>query len=162
SRAKWATQRTCSAVNDTAKSPDSGTSQVRHLERLALDRPLHLAGADAGDADALAGHVAPIDNLDALQVRGKGALGDAGGLAADAAQVLRLAAAGDLVADRRFLAADGTFLAHVSRPLSGRRWIFCRKRKYSGQGWADKRETLFPFRRDRRERSRERSLRSRR
>src|SRR5947209_12540014 len=125
-RARWATQRTCSAVNDTAAPPGVRASQVRHLERLALDRPLHLAGADAGDADALARHVAPIDHLNALQVREKGALGDAGGLAADAAQILRLAAAGDLVADHRFLAADGTFLAHVSRPLSGRRGIFCR------------------------------------
>src|SRR5690349_16467196 len=107
SRASRATCATCSGVRAIAASEVLG-----QLERLALDRPLHQAGADGrgGDADAL--HLAVDDHLDLLEVRLELAAGDAGDLLADAAQVLGLAAVGLLIPQRRLLAGDGTLLAH--------------------------------------------------
>src|SRR5215470_15442269 len=105
SRARW---RTSSADRDTVRL------QVgRHLEGRAPLGPLDPAAADALDADAQgldgAAHLA----LDGLQVGLEGPAADAGDLAADAAEVLGLAAAGVVVAQDRFLAADGTLHAHA-------------------------------------------------
>src|SRR5262249_59788188 len=87
-------------------------SHGRHLERLALLRPADLAAADALHADAGALHAAVHVDLDVLQVRPEGAPADAGDLAADAAEVLGLAAPGVLVAQHRLLSANGTLHAH--------------------------------------------------
>src|SRR5262249_53086591 len=125
SRARWATQRTCSAVRDMASR--------RQLGRLALGRPLHEAAADALDADALGLGGAARLHPDALEVGAEGPLADAGDLAADAAQVLGLAAPRVLVAAGRLLAADRTLHAHDSaRPLlsdgrTARPRVRCRK-----------------------------------
>src|SRR5207253_2251792 len=69
-------------------------SDLRHRERLLLLRPADEAAADALHADAGALNGAALVDLDALQVRLEGALAGAGHLAADAAQVLGLAAVG--------------------------------------------------------------------
>src|SRR5208283_1726199 len=98
-RPRWATQRTSSAV----RAMDTSHLQARHLEQLALLRPLHPAAADALDADAHALDGPFLDDLDVLQVRAEDAPADAGHLPADAAEVLRLAAPGVLVAQRRLL-----------------------------------------------------------
>src|SRR5581483_11081010 len=85
-----------------------------HLERLLLLGALDAAAADAMGADALAHHRAAVLHLNALEVRAERAPADAGGLAADAAQVLGLAAPGVLVAQHRLLPADRTLHAHDS------------------------------------------------
>ena len=58
-------------------------------------------------------HAVARDDLNALQVRFEHAATDAGDLAADAAQVLGLAAPGDLIAHHRLLSTNGTLHAHV-------------------------------------------------
>src|SRR5262245_43149837 len=94
-RASVATQRAWSRVIDIAAPRGS---HRRHLERLALLRALHAAGADARNADAAGADRALLDDLDALKVRLEGPAGGAGDLAADAAEVLGLAAVGLLIA----------------------------------------------------------------
>src|SRR5439155_19087948 len=59
-----------------------------------------------------------IDDLDALQVRLERPAADPGNLAADAPQILRLAAATDLVAEHRFFAANATLHAQGTPSLS--------------------------------------------
>src|SRR4051794_22713502 len=93
SRARWATQRTSSAVSAMAAGLDGG-----HGERPALLRPLDPAAAHALGADALAADGAVDLGLDGLEVGLEGALGGAGDLLADAAEVLGLAAVGVLPA----------------------------------------------------------------
>src|SRR5438552_17067981 len=93
SRARCATQRTSSGVR-AMRHPRCASEAGRHLEGPFLLRPLDLAAADALDADAQALHAAADLALDALQVGAEGAAADAGHLAADAAEVLGLAAAG--------------------------------------------------------------------
>src|SRR5262249_25169560 len=90
---------------------------LRHAERLALLRPLDAAAADALHADAQPLHAAVDLALDALQVRHEPALAGAGDLGADAAEVLRLAAVGFLVADDRFLPGRVPRHAQVGFPL---------------------------------------------
>src|SRR5262245_59224673 len=98
SRASLATQRTCSAGRDTFSprmASDAGRlqSQVgRHLEGRASLRTLDLAAADTCHADAQFLDRAADLALDRLQVRLEGPATDASDLAADAAQVLCLAA----------------------------------------------------------------------
>src|SRR6266540_2965607 len=84
----------------------------RHLERLAALGTLHPAGADAGHAHALGLDRAADLALDALQVRLESPLGNARRLAADTAEVLRLAAPRILVAHDRLLAAHVALHAH--------------------------------------------------
>src|SRR5205823_5378191 len=84
----------------------------RHLERRAPLRTLNLAAADTGHADAHLLDRAADLALDRLQIRFEGTAADAGDLAADAAQVLRLAAPGVVVAEHRLLAAYLTLHAH--------------------------------------------------
>src|SRR5262249_41431131 len=100
-----------------------GSQVGRYLEQFALLRPFDAAAADALGTDALGRHRAAGFYLDALQVGPERALGGAGDLAADAAEVLGLAAIGLLVADHRLFAANGTLLSHDSP--------HCR----SGPGW---------------------------
>ena len=94
------------------------TLQVRHLERLAADRALDAAAADALHADAGAADGAVLlHDLDVLQVRLEDAPADAGHLAADAAEVLGLAASGVVVAQNGLLAAHLALLAHDRSPV---------------------------------------------
>src|SRR5262245_26436828 len=117
SRASRATWATCSGVSAMA----AASEVLGQLERLALDRPGHQAGADRRGGDAQPLHLAVDHDLDLLEVRLELPLGNAGDLLADAAQVLGLAAVGLLIADRRLLAGDRTLLAHdrVSRGAPG-------------------------------------------
>jgi hypothetical protein len=69
-----------------------------HLEWFAFLWPFDQAATDALDADAHALHAAVYLDLDALKVGPEGAPADAGDLAPDAAQVLGLAAPGNLIA----------------------------------------------------------------
>lgn len=64
------------------------------------------AGGETGGADFHAAHASVDDGADFLDVRLEGALGDAGGLQADAALVFRQAATADGTAELCFLAAD--------------------------------------------------------
>src|SRR5947209_2599678 len=89
-------------------------SAAGHLERLAPLRPLHPAAADALHADAHALDAAAHLALDALQVGVEDPLADARHLAADAAEVLGLTAAGVVIAHHRLLAAHGTLLSHIA------------------------------------------------
>src|SRR5579885_2024395 len=91
-RARWATQRTSSGVS--AMRSSAGSEVGGHLEGAAALGPLHAAAADALDTDAQALHRAADLALDVLQVGLEGAAADAGRLAADAAEVLGLAAVG--------------------------------------------------------------------
>src|SRR5262249_12910513 len=91
-----------------------GSQIGRHLEQLALLRPFDAAPAGALCADAFRRDGTFGFHLDALQVGPEGALGRAGDLAADAAEVLGLAAVGLLIAHRWFLATNGTLLSHDS------------------------------------------------
>src|SRR4051812_49089681 len=106
SRARCATQRTSSA-DSAMRTPrgrradrprgrlaggGNGSEGGRHLERPALLRAEDLAAADALDADAGALDVAADLDLHALEVGEEAALGGAGDLDADAAEVLGLAA----------------------------------------------------------------------
>src|SRR5204863_8483162 len=84
-----------------------GRLQIWHRERLFLRGTLHQAGADRFDAYAGRHHLAVDLNFDALQVRLELAPRLAGYLTTDAAQVLRLAAAGVTVSKRRLLTGDG-------------------------------------------------------
>ena len=79
--------------------------KVRHLEWFAFGGAFDAATANALDADAHAFDGAVDFNLDALQVGVEASPADAGDLSADPAQVLRLAAPGDLMSQARFLAA---------------------------------------------------------
>ena len=79
--------------------------KVRHLEWFAFGGAFDAAAANALDADAHALDGAVDFNLDALQVGVEASPADAGDLAADAAQVFRLATPGDLMSQARFLAA---------------------------------------------------------
>src|ERR1700722_12792346 len=90
SRARCATSATSFAVNDMGDAP---SDRGRHRERFPLLRPLDLAAADALDADAHALDGAADLALQALQIGAEGALAAAADLAADAAEVLGLAAA---------------------------------------------------------------------
>src|SRR4051794_15644761 len=84
SRARGATQLTCSAVRDMVPPRTRLGLNRRHLERLPLRRPLDQAAADRTDRDA-DGLDLPIDlDLDPLQVRLEPPLGLAGDLLADA------------------------------------------------------------------------------
>src|SRR5262245_49925667 len=93
-------------------------SQRRHREGFLLRWAFDQTGADRLDADARRLDPAVDLDLDALQVRLELASRLAGHLATDAAQVLRLAAASVAVSQSRFLAGDGTLLAHGPHPLS--------------------------------------------
>src|SRR5262245_29799529 len=106
SRASRATLRTWSMSMGTPRS------DLRGRERLPLDRPLHLAGPDALDADAGPHRLAILDHADVLKVRVKGSPAGAGDLLADPTQVLGLAAVGLLVAEDRLLAAHIALHAH--------------------------------------------------
>src|SRR5262245_26114875 len=109
SRARWATQRTCSS--GSAMECFVGL-QGRHLERFALDWPLHHAAANRLDGDALGLDFAVDHDFDALQIRLKRSLGDAGHLAANAAQVFRLAAPRVMIALHRLFSRNGTLHSH--------------------------------------------------
>src|SRR5579885_2613344 len=102
-RARCATQRTCSGVM---------ASDLRHREGFLLLWPADAPAADAlhADADALDG--AALLDLDALEVGLERPLAPASHLAADAAQVLGLAAVRVLVALDRLLTANRTLHAH--------------------------------------------------
>jgi hypothetical protein len=76
------------------------------LERFSFGGAFDPAAANALDADAHAFHGAIDLNLEALQVGVEASAADAGDLSADTAQVFRLAAPGDLMAQAGFLAAD--------------------------------------------------------
>src|SRR5262245_38793664 len=106
-----------------------------HLERLAALGALHAAGTDAGYANALRLDRAADLDLDALQVGLEGPLGNARRLAADAAQVLGLAAAGVLVADDRLLPANVALHAHDDALP---RCSLVERVYYSGNASADK------------------------
>ncbi len=80
--------------------------KVRHLERFSFGGAFDAATANALDADAHAFDGAVDFNLNTLQVGVEASPADAGDLAADTAQVLRLAAPGNLMTQTRFLAAD--------------------------------------------------------
>src|SRR5262245_30275719 len=108
-RASVATQRAWSRLIDMAGPQRSNR---RHLERLALLRALDATGADARNADAAGTDSAILNDLDALQIRLERAPRTAGDLAADAAQVFRLAATRNLIAKHRLLAAYGALHAH--------------------------------------------------
>ena len=86
--------------------------KVRHLERFSFGGAFDAAAANALDADAHAFDGAVNFNLDALQVGVETSPADAGDLAADAAQVFRLAASGDLMTQTRFLAAHVALHGH--------------------------------------------------
>src|SRR5580704_7542779 len=82
------------------------------LERLAFGGP-----PDSPAVNALHAHTLPLDaaidfNLNALQVRLEQPLADAGDLAADTTQILRLAAPRVMVAADRLLAAHRTLHSH--------------------------------------------------
>src|SRR5262249_25473760 len=79
-------------------------------------RPLDAAAAEALGADAQGLDGAADLALHALEVGLELAPADARDLTADAAQVLGLAAARDLIAQRRLLAADATLHAHGQGP----------------------------------------------
>src|SRR2546421_8343385 len=112
--------------------------EVRHLERLLADRALDAAAANALHADAGAvDRAVLLHDLDVLQVRLEQALADAGHLAADAAEVLGLAAPGVLVAQHRLLAADVTLHAH-GRLSPSLGWSFVENIYYSDPAAADK------------------------
>src|SRR6478672_11376085 len=97
--------------------------QRRHAERLLLQRPLDQPAADRLDGNPDALDLAVDFDLDLLQVRLEGAFGFAGHLGADAAQILRLAAASVLIAAAWLHAGHGTLLAHESpRKIRGR-WV---------------------------------------
>src|SRR5262245_57137363 len=96
-RDRWAILRTSCGVRGMAARRMAESRVGRHRERLLLDRPLHPAAADALHAHAQRLHRAADLALDGLQVRPEHALADAGRLAADAAQVLGLAAPGYLI-----------------------------------------------------------------
>src|SRR5438094_6632997 len=114
SRARWAIHFASSRVIAMGEPGlDAG-----HLERFALDRALHATAADALDADAGLVHGAVgAGDLDVLEVGPEHAPADAGDLPADAAEVFRLAAAGDLVAQDGFLPANVALHAHESVPF---------------------------------------------
>src|SRR5579884_2977431 len=112
-RARWATQRTCSADSDMRRPP----RRSRHLEGFAADRTLHQAAAEALHADALGLHAAVDLALHPLQVGAEGPLAAAAHLAADAAEILGLAAAHVLVADGRLLTANVALPTHDLVPL---------------------------------------------
>src|SRR5437016_5460123 len=124
-RARSATLRTSSALNDMATFPSSRSPaasarhrraakqlQVRHLERLAFDGSFDEAAADRLDADADGLDGAVDLDLDALEIGDESAFGLAGDLAPDAAKVFRLAAASVAIAAAGFLAGDCTFHGH--------------------------------------------------
>src|ERR1700733_14569697 len=107
-RASTAMSRTCWGVKEEALTGTSGNESSagevrraacrrsnvgRHRESLLLDRPLNQAAADALDAHALGFDGAAHLALERLQVGLEEPLADARGLAADAAEVLGLAAA---------------------------------------------------------------------
>src|SRR5262249_9545901 len=112
SRARWATQRVCSSVKDMlglcasvfvlrssprAKDQSTKTQDLDgwHGERPAFAGALDAAAADALDADAGAAHATVVvHDLHGLEVGLELPAADPGDLAADAAQVLRLAAPG--------------------------------------------------------------------
>ena len=86
--------------------------KVRHLERFSFGGAFDAAAANALDADAHALDGAIDFHLDALQVGVETSPANAGDLAADAAQVFRLAASGDLMTQARFLAAHVALKSH--------------------------------------------------
>ena len=86
--------------------------KVRHLERFSFGRAFDAAAANALDADAHALDGAIDFDLNALQIGVEASPADAGDLSADAAQVFRLAAPGDLMSQARFLAANVTLKSH--------------------------------------------------
>src|SRR5262249_38707881 len=91
--------------------------QVRgHAEWLALGRSLHATAANALNANAHALDGALDLDLDALQVGPERAAADGRDLLAHAAQVFRLASAGLLIAERRFLSANRALYAHLRSP----------------------------------------------
>src|SRR5207247_9971112 len=98
------------------------TSDVRHLERLALDRLLDQAAADGADGDADRLDRAVDLDLDPLEVREEPPLGGAGDLAADAAEVFGLAAVALLVAADGLLAGNRTLHAHDAPSSTDGRW----------------------------------------
>src|SRR5207249_1811486 len=111
---------------DVRDAPGRPELQVgRHLERRAPLRTLNLAAADTGHADAQLLDRAADLALDRLQIRLEGAAADAGDLATDAAQVLRLAAPGVVIAENRLLAAHVTLHAHENGLPIG--WYVSRK-----------------------------------
>src|SRR5581483_3163697 len=93
---------------------------VRHLERLPLDRLGDQPAADGADGDADRLDRAVDLDLHPLEVRLEPPLGDAGHLPADAAEVLGLAAAADLIAPDGLLARDRALHAHDYCPPPGR------------------------------------------
>src|SRR5437588_6843033 len=98
SRARWAIH----FASSRAIAMGERGLEVGHLERFALGRALHPAAADALHAHAgLVDGAVGAGDLDVLQVGPEDAAADAGDFAADAAEVFRLAAAGDLIAEDR-------------------------------------------------------------
>src|SRR6266540_1147802 len=106
SRANFATLRTSSRVRDMVESNLNGG------ERQLLDRPLNLAAADALDADSRTHGLAVLLHLASLEVRLEAALGGAGDLLADAAEVLGFPAVGLYIADNGLLPAHRTLHTH--------------------------------------------------
>jgi hypothetical protein len=80
--------------------------KVRHLERFSFGGAFDAAAANALDADAHALHGAAHFHLNALQVGVEAPPADAGDFAADATQVFRFAAPGDLMSQARSLTAN--------------------------------------------------------
>src|SRR5438094_199402 len=106
SRANFATLRTLSRVSDMIES------NLNSGERQFLDRPLNLAAADALHTHAGADGLAVLLDLNALKIRLEAALGGAGDLLADAAEVLGLPAVGLHIADHGLLPAHRALHTH--------------------------------------------------
>src|SRR2546425_6266245 len=92
-----------------------------HLKGPVLYGAFYQAATDCLDGHAHPFNLAVDLDLDALQVGLELAAGLAGDLAADAAQVLRLAAPRIFIAQNRLLAGDGTFHSHNHVFLMGLR-----------------------------------------
>jgi hypothetical protein len=90
---------------------------ARHLERLAFGGPLGIAAADALHANSLPFDRAVDFHLNALEVGLESPAADAGDLAADAAEVLGLAATGVMIAPDGLLSTNGTLHSHTTHPF---------------------------------------------
>jgi hypothetical protein len=108
----------------------------RQLEKFAPLRALDAAAADTLDANPHLPHHAADLHPDILEIGLEFPPTDPGYLTPDTAQVFGLAAARVLIAQHRFLPADGALHAHDSNPLlaeNRQEWMSeaCQKAQYS-------------------------------